>query len=169
MEKEIYVVAPSITNQKCNQTECFGSAIWLWIHSQNHRETPLYALPKILLPAISRNQFILIYENRKPIFFMSWANMNEISEKKYISKEFTKIKDEDWNSGERTWIIDWIAPFGHTKAVAKYLKQQLLSNFICRSLYHKNEESDCKICFFKGKNISDEQATQWLKAHPLAK
>lgn len=168
MARELLIVAPKLLNSSFNEIESFGSATWLWMHSQNHREIPLYMLSKLLLPAIMNKQFILIYENKKPIFFLSWAEMNEVSEKKYLSHLFTELTGNDWVSGDRTWIMDLVAPFGHVRSAVSYLKGHLLKDFIGRSLYHRSDEKGHKIKLLSGHNVTKQQAQQWQAQRPLA-
>jgi cytolysin-activating lysine-acyltransferase len=36
------------------------------------------------------------------------------------------MRQEDWSSGERLWILDWIAPFGHTNLMMQLVRKRLI-------------------------------------------
>ncbi len=80
----------------------------------------------LLLPIIKRRQYVLIMENERPVFFLSWAWLNPESEARYLTRPAIEMPEADWNSGDRMWFCDWIAPFGHTAAMNALMRQDIL-------------------------------------------
>lgn len=80
-----------------------------------HRDAPLHTLPTLLLPIIKRQQYVLASYQNQPVFFLSWAGMNQEAEARYLTQPAINMQENDWNSGDRLWFCDWIAPFGHTR------------------------------------------------------
>ncbi|MEB0141179.1 MULTISPECIES: toxin-activating lysine-acyltransferase [unclassified Undibacterium] len=74
---------------------------------------------------------------------------------------------EDWNSGERMWIIDWVAPFAHTKQMTRFLKRHLLANYWFKTLYHRRNEKKLIIKTFRGVDVMKQEAEQWFATHPV--
>jgi hemolysin-activating ACP:hemolysin acyltransferase len=70
------IKAPLMLGGTDNEAEVLGASVWLWMHSPMHRDAPLHALPTLLLPIIKRRQYVLIMENERPVFFLSWAWLN---------------------------------------------------------------------------------------------
>ena len=78
-------IAPGFIQQRWTEAEVLGSTVWLWMNASNHHELPLHTLSAALLPAIKQRQFILATEADKPVFFISWANVNEEAEARYLN------------------------------------------------------------------------------------
>ena len=111
------IIAPGLIDQTWNEAEVLGSVAWLWMHSASHRNFPLHTLPALLLPAIKNRQFILASESGRAVFYLSWANLTIDAEKRYLANSPLLMPEADWNCGDRMWVLDWVAPFGHTAAV----------------------------------------------------
>lgn len=111
------IKAPLILGGEESEAEVLGATVWLWMHSPMHRDAPLHALPTLLLPIIKRRQYVLVIENDRPVFFLNWAWLNEEAEARYLTRPSIEMPEADWDSGNRIWFCDWIAPFGHTRDV----------------------------------------------------
>ena len=162
------VAAPLLTAEAFSEAEIFGSAVWLWMHSAAHREAPLHTLSALLLPALKSRQFILASEGGKPVFYLSWAELSEEAERRYLTNPPVCMPEADWKSGDRTWIVDWVAPFGHSKAMTRVLTRDLFPNRWARALYHRGDERGFRILTFRGIGVMPEEARFWFEAHPLA-
>lgn len=166
-DETLEVLAPTGPDSPIDEAQVLGSAVWLWMHSAAHRDAPLHSLSTLLLPAIKCRQFILISEAGRPVFFLSWLNLSAEAEARYLSEPAVCLPAQDWNSGERTWVNDWVAPFGHTRRVMSLLRRRLWPNRICRSLYHRGEERGLRVMQFHGIGVLDLEAQAWFTTHPL--
>ncbi|SMB21502.1 putative hemolysin activating-like protein [Sterolibacterium denitrificans] len=164
----IAIVAPGLIEQRWNEAEVLGSAVWLWMHSASHRDFPLHTLPTLLLPAIKHRQFILASQADKPVFYLSWANFDLQAERRYLSNNPLSMPEADWNCGDRQWLLDWVAPFGHTQAMSRMLKRRLFANRCLRTLYHRGNERGFRIKHFRGSAVLPAQAREWFESHPVA-
>lgn len=162
------IVAPGLIEQTWSEAEVLGSVVWLWMHSPSHRDMPLHALSALLLPAIKHRQFILAAQAGRAVFYLSWASLSLEAEQRYLQQHPTLMPDVDWNSGERMWILDWVAPFGHTSVAYSLLRRQLFANRLARMLYHRGDERGMKIKTFQGMAVLPEEARMWFEAHPVA-
>jgi len=163
----LQVLAPEQADSPIDEAQVLGSAVWLWMHSTAHRDAPLHSLSTLLLPAIKLRQFILISEDGRPVFFLSWLNLSAEAEARYLREPAVCLPQEDWNSGERMWVSDWVAPFGHTPRVMSLLRRRLWANRICRSLYHRGDERGMRVMNFQGIAVLDLEAQAWFATHPL--
>ncbi|GKX57151.1 hemolysin C [Leminorella grimontii] len=170
MKQDINVIAPALTGKPVDEAFILGSAVWLWMHSPLHRETPLLALQDVLLPAIKHRQFVMAFENNRPVFYLSWAKLNEATESRYLQKDVMHLATSEWDSGERLWFIDWIAPFGHTRAMNNWVRSRLFAgNFCARSVYHRQHKPHGKsIQQFRGVAVPLAVATHWFDSHPVS-
>jgi cytolysin-activating lysine-acyltransferase len=67
------IIVPSLEANPLNEVETFGAAAWLWMQSDMHKGLPLAALNALLLPAIKTKQFMLAFEDDKPVAYIAWA------------------------------------------------------------------------------------------------
>ncbi len=162
------ITAPAVLGGTFSEAEVLGSTVWLWMHSPTHREAPLQVLSTLLLPAIKTGQFVLAVENSKPIFFLSWASMNEEAESRYLNNPPHCMQEADWASGERMWILDWVAPFGHSHKMIHLLKRHLSGQRWMRYLHHRGNERGLRVKTFKGIGVMPEEARFWFETHPVA-
>lgn len=163
----IDIIAPGLIEQTWNEAEALGGTVWLWMHSPFHRDLPLHTLPAALMPALKNRQFILGIESGKPVFYVSWANLNEEAEQRYVKTHPLLMPQEDWNSGDRMWVHYIVAPFGHLPLLHKLLHQQLFANRCGRFLYHRGHTRGLKIKDFYGKAVLKKEAREWFDTHPV--
>ena len=110
-----------------------GEITWLMGHSKLHQDWPLRSLARWVLPALTHKHYRLFHREGRPIAYVSWAWMSKEIEEAYI-RNTNSLNPDQWKSGDRGWIIDFIAPFGDAKTVAKFLKNDLFVNDVGRSL-----------------------------------
>lgn len=161
------VKAPLLLGSVFNEAEVFGAAVWLWMQSASHRDAPLHTLKALLLPAIKTRQFVLVEEAGKPVFYLSWANMSVEAERRYMSSPPVCMPEADWNSGDRMWILDWVAPFGHTKTMKRLLSQHLFANLSMRSLYHRGSGKGLRVMTFHGMAVMPQEKALWERLHAV--
>ncbi|CBJ81102.1 putative HlyC [Xenorhabdus bovienii str. Jollieti] len=161
------VRAPLILGSEENETEMLGAATWLWMHSPLHRNAPLIALSTLLLPMIKAGQYVLVSHHGQPIFYLSWALFTEETELRYLTKRHEHNRDPQLHGGDRLWILDWIAPFGHSREMSSLVRQELFLHHCYRALYHKGTQRGAQVIRFRGKGVSREQAAHWWNTHPL--
>lgn len=152
-----------------NETETLGAVVWLWMHSHAHRDAPLHTLSALLLPALKQRQFVLVMEQDKPVFYLSWAQLDAAAEARYLRNPAVCMAEADWHSGERMWILDWVAPFGHTRAMMSLVRRRLLANRCIRTLYHRGDDKGFQIKTFHGIAVLPEEARYWFEKHPVTR
>ena len=160
------IVAPRLLRTPCQEAEALGSAVWLWMHSAVHRDAPINVLPAVLLPAIKNGQFVLAMQAGRPVFYLSWASLSEDAEARYLSSPPERMPEADWTSGDRIWLLDWVAPFGHTR-IARHLVARLFSDRCVRSLYHRGDERGLRVMEFRGIAVLKDEARAWFFDHPI--
>jgi cytolysin-activating lysine-acyltransferase len=162
------VTVPAVDGAGGSEAEMFGSAVWLWMHSAAHRDAPLHTLSALLLPALKSRQYALGVEGDKPVFYLSWAKLSEDAERRYLSNPPVCMPEADWTSGERMWIVDWVAPFGHTRLMSRFLAQRLFPGRWARALYHRGDERGLRVLTFRGIAVMPQEARFWFDTHPIA-
>lgn len=160
--------APLLLGGETSEAEALGAAVWLWMHSAMHRDTPLHALPTLLLPAIKRQQYAIASRDGRPVCYLSWMWLNDDAERRYLTEAAILTREADWASGERIWLRDCIVPFGDVLSLRRMVTGWLFPECCFRSLYHRGASRGRCVINFRGDKVTPAQAERWRKAHPLA-
>lgn len=161
------VQCPLVLGGSVNEAEVLGATVWLWIHSAWHKEAPLAALPELLLPAIKQRQYVLACQDSRPVFFMSWAWLDAQAEQHYLTRMPLLVPEAAWQSGERMWVIDWVAPFGHARQMTQAVRSELFPTHCLRSLWHRGAERGKRVKCFWSDQVSLDALRTWRHDYPL--
>ena len=140
-----------------------GQVAWLWANSSLHSDWSMSLFSRNIIPAIHYNQYVLLMRDGFPIAFCSWANMSLDSEVKYV-RDVTSLGLEDWNSGPRKWIIDWIAPFGDNHTLYKYMRQHF-PNEVFRAIRVQPESESAKIIHVQGGKTNKQETRKLINQY----
>ncbi len=88
-----------------------GPVLLLYMQSSHRRYQFIGDLEWLLMPPLISGQCKLFMKEEYPTSFISWAFLNEAAEKR-LFQNGGKLRPEDWNCGDRLWVIDIVAPFG---------------------------------------------------------
>jgi cytolysin-activating lysine-acyltransferase len=77
-------------------------------------------------------QFRLFYAKGRPLGVMRqratnkllWARVDAETEAR-LKAGTTKLRPQDWKSGDRLWVVEVIAPFGGAEAMVRDLKAKV--------------------------------------------
>ncbi len=150
-----------------NQAEALGSAIWLWMHSKRHQQVTVAELTGLLLPAITRGQFVLATEGGKPVFYSSFAYFDAERERLFIDNPQRLLANEDWHSGDRYWVIDWVAPFGHSLRALEALRRELMPEVCVRALSRPKKDGSVAVYQITGRRVDRQRARDYFDDRPL--
>lgn len=166
----LQLIVPAVAPVHQSEAEIFGAVVWLYMQSEKHQGMPVNELNKLVLPPLHRGQFVLATENQgehtRPVGFMSWANFNAEAEARYIKTLNDTLTVDDWNSGDRPWIVHYFAPFGHAAQFRSAI-QHILPKARFRALYHRGDELGLRVLFFRGENVSQQEELDWWSSRPL--
>ena len=149
-----------------SEAEALGIVVWLWTHSNTHRSLPISAVSSLILPAIQTQQYVLLLDGSKPVAYAAWAALNEVKEEQYLQSANSLLTQADWCSGDRYWITDFVAPFGHARTLRRHIAQVLNTQAI-RFLYHKGSDRGIKILEAHGLAVLPQEARHWFDTHPV--
>ncbi|MDP8034510.1 toxin-activating lysine-acyltransferase [Pasteurella atlantica] len=165
----IRVVCPvRFPDKDWSESEVLGSMVWLWHHDTLRQDATLPEIIGFLMPPIKLRQFILFYDADRPIGYISWANFNASTESLYRQSHFNLLENEQyWNCGDRTWIIDYFAPFGDHKKIFN-LSRKIFPRSVVRFLKHKELQSkENKVFLHRGIDVSRAEMYSWDRKYPL--
>ncbi|WP_310626351.1 toxin-activating lysine-acyltransferase [Limnohabitans sp.] len=136
----------------------------LWRTSRLHANAPTSHLFANVMPAILLSQYLLVLEqgSQKPLGLCTWAKMDKASEYRYLLDP-TGLNKNDWLSGDRLWLIDWIGQPSVNRRMAQFLKAQLLPREVLRTLRVRPNSSKAFIRSFCGSLIEPSVAQAILR------
>ena len=164
----IDVISPKLfPNEYWNEAEALGAITWLWLHSDNYKNAPVKEMAARALPSLKNGQFALLSRKSQPVGYITWAYFNQEAETRYLQSDQLLLANQDWQSGERLWLINWFAPFGNSKLIKFITGTYLFPTQCGRSLYHKGDVHGLRIMTFKGDRVSVSEKAQWVTNHPI--
>ncbi len=105
-----------------------GEISWLIAKSMHHQFLFISELEWLIFPPIISNQYYIFRDKQGYIFGVAlWANVNEEVDER-LSKHAPKLKPNEWNCGNITWLIDFISPFGQQEKMINYLRTHILKD-----------------------------------------
>jgi len=107
--------------------EILGQIAWLMMSSPAHKHLFLADLEWLAAPAVLMKQFRIYNKQNVPLAYASWAFLSEEAERR-LTSGVRRIPPSDWNSGERAWLIDLVAPFGGAEEFLADLKEKVFSD-----------------------------------------
>ncbi len=138
----------------------------LWRDSSMHRAAPTSYLFAYSMPAILLNQYLLVLEQgtQKPLGLCTWAKMDRFAEYRYLIDP-TGLARQDWCSGDRLWLIDWIGQTAINQLMAQLLKTQVLPREVLRTLRVRPKSTRGSILSYCGAELERTTARSILKGY----
>lgn len=144
--------APAVQADSTNMT-MLGEIVWLMAHSPLHKGWPMASIFQWVVPALMHKQCRLYQRDGRPVAYVAWARMSKEVEEGYVLNP-RSLNPKDWTSGERGWIVDWIAPFGDSALVMKDLREGLFKDEVGRALRVKPGSDEMQIIYIHGANAA---------------
>ena len=132
-----------------SRLELLGEMCWLYSQSRLHQGWPMASLQQWLLPPILAGQMRIYRKNGKPHAFVSWARMSKAVEEAYVLNT-ASLQPGDWRSGDRIWLVDWVAPFGGSREIARDLKHRVFPDDVGRVLRLRPGDDTLRIMYVHG-------------------
>ena len=96
-----------------------------------------------------------------PFGFASWAFLGPVARDGLLTRT-RKLQPEDWASGPDAWVMDFIAPYGHTWAMVDDLQRTALADHIVHATRRKPDGTIRKIGRWTGQNVRRGDALEKL-------
>ena len=88
-------------------------------------------LPRVMTPVLL-GQFRLFYDQQKPIGVVFWGFVmpeacfqHDAEVEARLAQGVSRLKPQDWKSGDRLWVVEVISPFGGADEMVKDLKAKV--------------------------------------------
>jgi cytolysin-activating lysine-acyltransferase len=155
------VPAAEPTQGEVTNMSMLGEIVWLMAHSKLHQEWPIASIFQWVMPALMHKQCRLYRRNGRPVAYVAWARMSKAVEEAYVLNP-KSLQPKDWTSGERGWLVDWIAPFGDSASVMQDLREGIFKDEVGRALRVKPGSDEMQIIYLHGANAMDKAQDEQL-------
>lgn len=102
-------------------SDVFGQIVWLMTQSKSHQTFFLSDLEWMVMPALLLRQFRIFPGKDRPMGVALYAYLSEETERR-LEAGGSRIAPNEWKNGDRLWLLDLVAPFGHQKEMLDDLK-----------------------------------------------
>ncbi|MEL6954389.1 MAG: toxin-activating lysine-acyltransferase [Pseudomonadota bacterium] len=133
----------------------FGQMVWLYSMSSLHRNWAMSSLHRWVLPPLRHKQYRLYHRGMQPVGLVTWAHMSDDVELAYV-RNTQSLTPNDWVSGKRSWIIDFIAPFGDALKIGHDLRTNVFPNDVGRILQARPGSDTMTIAYIHGANAREK-------------
>jgi cytolysin-activating lysine-acyltransferase len=104
-----------------------GHVVWLMLNMPAYKHLFLSDLEWMVLPPIAFNQYRIFRVDNRVVAFAAWAYLSEAAEAR-LQEPNPRLAPADWKSGDRLWLVNLFAPFGHQEAALKELCETVLAD-----------------------------------------
>jgi cytolysin-activating lysine-acyltransferase len=115
---------PAPTGAAKKTSEVLGEIVWLMSQSPLHKQFFISDLEWFVMTPMLLQQFRLFYDKAKPIGVVFWGTVSEEVEAR-LAAGTSRMRPQDWKSGDRLWVVEAIAPFGGAEEMVKDLKAKV--------------------------------------------
>lgn len=106
--------------------QMLGEITWLMSQSPIHKQLFIGDLEWFAMPAILLEQFRIFYGPNAPAAVALWANVSEETETR-LKAGANKLRPDEWQGGDRLWLIELVAPFGGQDEILADLSASVFS------------------------------------------
>ena len=121
-----------------------GEIVWLMSQSPLHKRFYIEDLEWFVMTPALLQQFRLYYAQDRPLGVVLWGTVSEDVEKN-LTEGTTKLRPQDWKSGDKAWIVEIIAPFGGADEMVKDLKKKVFADRELKYLSVEDGERKVKV------------------------
>lgn len=122
--------------------QALGEITWLMTQSPIHKQLFIGDLEWFAMPALLLEQFRIWNGPNSPAAVALWATVSPETEAR-LEAGGNKLRPDEWQGGDRPWLIDLVAPFG---AVDEILADLSVSIFQGKPFkYHHLDETGQRV------------------------
>ncbi|MFD2178059.1 toxin-activating lysine-acyltransferase [Veronia pacifica] len=140
-------------SKEMSNIQLFGHIVWLYSRSELHGNMSIASLQNWVIPAMATNQFRIYHRNGLPVGYVSWAFLSEEVEEQYLTVADFQFLPQHWQSGDRGWVIDFIAPDGDALKIIRDMQRNIFPNTEGRAMRVKPGVDEGVIRKIRGANV----------------
>lgn len=162
--------APGLGRRAMDTVSAFDSAVWLAMHARRIMDLRLIQLNRLVLQPQQALCDVLICEDDghglTPRLWAVYAQFDALHEGAYVRDSSQPLSPGAWNSGERLWILDLVAPLGYSREIHRILRD-LFAGCTARSLSPRSHLQGQRLVVWRGRGCSSTEAQRFWAARPI--
>lgn len=149
-----------------NKMADYGKMCWLWASSPLHQQWNAVHQARTILPAIETEQYFILEDDGLPVAYCSWVFLSQEAEVQYIL-DCSSVPLEDWQSGNRMWFVDWVAPFKrkHTAQMSRVLSDRFPDKTAHGIRIYPEGGKNARVTSFSGSGLTPAEARRQHDQH----
>ncbi len=108
-------------------SEVLGEIVWLMSQSPLHKQLFIADLEWLVMAPVLNQQFRIFYAEDRPVGVLFWAHASEEVAAR-LAQGVTRLRPQDWKSGDELWVVEAIAPFGGAEEMVRDLKEKVFAD-----------------------------------------
>jgi cytolysin-activating lysine-acyltransferase len=118
--------------------------IWK-VGADPRRQSKSVTVPDLpVMTPVMLKQFRMFYDKDKPIGVVFWGTVSDDVAAR-LAEGTSKLRPQDWKSGDNLWVVEVIAPFGGPEEMVKDLKAAVFPDREIRMLVVKDGKRDVRV------------------------
>lgn len=122
--------------------QALGEITWLMTQSPLHKQLFIGDLEWFAMPALLLEQFRIWNGPNSPAAVALWATVNEETEAR-LEAGGNKLRPDEWQNGDRPWLIDLVSPFGVVDEILADLSASVFNGQAFK--FHRIDESGQRV------------------------
>jgi cytolysin-activating lysine-acyltransferase len=120
--------APGVASPNAPKTvaQVLGEIVWLMSQSPAHKQLFIGDLEWFCMPPIILEQFRIFHGQDRPAAVALWARVSEETEQRLMAGG-AKLRPDEWQNGDRYWLVELVAPFGAGDEILADLKTSIFA------------------------------------------
>lgn len=111
-----------------------------------YRHIGIKDVVRFFLMPIQLGQFALwVNENGEPFAFITWAWLDDKREELLLADSYIKPLAEDWQSGHKLWLMDFVCPYGHPSPLIYELREKFFADCDSFSAIRRSPDGSKKL------------------------
>jgi len=120
-------IEPSTPSTAKTVSHVLGEITWLLSQSPVHKNLFIGDLEWMVMPAVLLEQFRIFNRPQGPAAVALWALVSEETDKR-LEAGASKLRPDEWKSGDIPWLIELITPFGAQEEILSDLSSVIFKD-----------------------------------------
>ena len=137
-----------------------GTAAHLMLQCRSYASFPMACLTAWIQPAILLRQIKFFFDYKgRALGYMTWAFLAPDVEERWLSDPRVLLHFNEWNEGDRLWIMDFVAPSGFGRTLARHAAESMFPRHTeARSLRRRADGSVRKVSVWRRRPVAGGEA-----------
>jgi cytolysin-activating lysine-acyltransferase len=115
------------------------------------RSYHISAIEYWIRPAQQLRQLKVFYDvDGRAVGYVVWAYLSDALSERMSKDLVTALHFSEWNEGLNLWILDFVAPYGHARAMTSYIRRHMfLNHAVGRGIRRDNDDELTRIAIYR--------------------